>query len=179
MEYTELKGRKLYYDGDSVVTKEYLYNKLLNNEPISHLFVDEIDQEIKNYNNHNELKLKTKESLNNLQIDWNIPDKYKNLSLKPYLFKSLEAEIEINPLSSTDIEKRIERIETEYNLWNSHKLLFLLKTLIYVVDTFKEKNIIWGTGRGSSCCCYILYLIGIHDVDSVRYNLDITEFFRE
>jgi len=46
------------------------------------------------------------------------------------------------------------------------------------VNIFEENKVVWGTGRGSSCASYILYLIGIHQVDSVKYDLDLGEFFR-
>ena len=41
----------------------------------------------------------------------------------------------------------------------------------------REKNIIWGVGRGSSVSSYILYLIGVHRINSIKYELDYKEFF--
>ena len=35
-----------------------------------------------------------------------------------------------------------------------------------------------GVGRGSSVASYILYLIGVHRIDSIKYNLDWKEFLR-
>ena len=54
----------------------------------------------------------------------------------------------------------------------------LLRYMIYLVDFMRENNIVWGVGRGSSVASYILYLIGIHSVDSMKYNLDWREFLR-
>ena len=54
----------------------------------------------------------------------------------------------------------------------------MLRYLIYLVDVMRENNVVWGVGRGSSVASYILYLIGIHKVDSVKHNLDYTEFLR-
>jgi DNA polymerase III alpha subunit len=42
----------------------------------------------------------------------------------------------------------------------------------------KANNIIWGVGRGSSVASYVLYLLEVHRVDSMYYNLDIREFLR-
>ncbi len=50
--------------------------------------------------------------------------------------------------------------------------------LKYLVDTMKDNKVIWGVGRGSSCASYVLYLLGIHRVDSMFYNLDVEEFLR-
>ena len=66
----------------------------------------------------------------------------------------------------------------ELRIWRKRKLNDMLRTLIFIVNTFEDNNVIWGTGRGSSCASYVLYLIGLHQVDSVLYNIDIGEFFR-
>ena len=42
----------------------------------------------------------------------------------------------------------------------------------------RENNIVWGVGRGSSVASYVLFLIGIHKVNSLKYNLDIKEFLK-
>jgi DNA polymerase III alpha subunit len=42
----------------------------------------------------------------------------------------------------------------------------------------RENDIVWGVGRGSSVASYILYLIGVHKVDSIQYGLDFNEFMR-
>jgi len=57
-------------------------------------------------------------------------------------------------------------------------LFNLLRYLKYLVDTMKSNNIIWGVGRGSSVASYVLYLLGVHRVDSMYYDLDPTEFLR-
>ena len=54
----------------------------------------------------------------------------------------------------------------------------VLRLMIYLVDHFKENDIVWGVGRGSSAASYCLYLIGINRVNSLEYELDIKEFFK-
>ena len=46
------------------------------------------------------------------------------------------------------------------------------------MDTVNKNNLMIGVGRGSSCSCYILFLLDVHQVDSIKYNLDIKEFFK-
>jgi DNA polymerase III alpha subunit len=46
------------------------------------------------------------------------------------------------------------------------------------VETMRVNNIVWGVGRGSSVASYVLYLIGVHKIDSMYYDLDIEEFLR-
>ena len=39
-------------------------------------------------------------------------------------------------------------------------------------------NVVWGLGRGSSTASYILYLLGVHKIDSLYYDLPIEEFLK-
>jgi DNA polymerase III alpha subunit len=54
----------------------------------------------------------------------------------------------------------------------------VLKTMKYIVDTLRKNNVVWGVGRGSSIASYALFLIGIHKIDSIKYDIPITEFFK-
>jgi DNA polymerase III alpha subunit len=47
-----------------------------------------------------------------------------------------------------------------------------------MVTVCKENNIVLGVGRGSSVASYVLYLLGVHRVDSLKYDLDIKEFLK-
>ena len=70
------------------------------------------------------------------------------------------------------------RVEEELELFSQHGMIDLLFYLKYLVDTMRNNNIIWGVGRGSSVASYVLYLMGIHKIDSIKYNLDIKEFLK-
>lgn len=97
--------------------------------------------------------------------NWFIPQKYKDLDIEKYL-------IEICP------PENIERLKLELELYKSNNLLMLLKCMKYVVDILREHKIVWGVGRGSSVASYTLFLLGVHKIDSVKYNLPIEEFFK-
>lgn len=178
--HTDLKNRKLCFDGSSIVNKDFVYDFLLGNGVLDEhsLFIDCIDAEVEQFNENfpNSLIQKTTSKGNN--YEWNIPAKYLSMDLRDYIINNLQGEIQSNNFSDSDINKRLRRTLLELNMWKSRNLNKLLRTLIYIVDTFKDNDIVWGTGRGSSCCCYILYLIELHDVDSILYDLDLKEFFR-
>lgn len=70
------------------------------------------------------------------------------------------------------------RVEAELELFAQHNMIDLLFYLKYLVDTLRENNILWGVGRGSSVASYVLFLIGVHKIDSIKYNLDIKEFLK-
>ena len=46
------------------------------------------------------------------------------------------------------------------------------------IDTLREKNVVWGVGRGSSVASFCLFLIGVHKVNPILYKLKINEFLR-
>jgi DNA polymerase III alpha subunit len=71
------------------------------------------------------------------------------------------------------------RVDQELTLFVNHGMLDLLYYLKYLVDTMRGNNILWGVGRGSSVASYILYLLGVHKIDSIKYELDIHEFLKE
>ena len=63
-------------------------------------------------------------------------------------------------------------------MFQERNLFNLLKYLKYLVDIMRDNNVIWGVGRGSSVASYVLYLLGVHRIDSMYYDLDPGEFLR-
>ena len=76
-------------------------------------------------------------------------------------------------------KENYQRLLEELQLYKSHNMIPVLLTIKYIVDTLRKNNIVWGVGRGSSVASYVLFLIGVHKVDSVKYKLPINEFFKE
>lgn len=70
------------------------------------------------------------------------------------------------------------RVTQELELFSKYNMIDLLFFLKYLVDIMKENKIVWGVGRGSSVSSYVLFLIGVHKIDSIKYNLDIQEFLK-
>ena len=54
----------------------------------------------------------------------------------------------------------------------------ILQLLVYIIDVMRKNKLVWGVGRGSSVASYVLYLMGVHKVDSYKYSLDIKEFLK-
>ena len=100
------------------------------------------------------------------QDDWNMPEKYKNLDIAKYLLD----------LCKTDVE--LQRVGKELLLYQQRDMFKLLCFLVYLVDTMRDNDVVWGVGRGSSVASYVLYLIGVHKIDSIYYDLDVDEFLR-
>ena len=81
-------------------------------------------------------------------------------------------------LKNANPSEEIERVEAELVESQSRNMYNLLRYMIYLVDFMRANNIVWGVGRGSSVASYVLYLIGIHKVNSIQYDLDYREFLR-
>lgn len=67
-----------------------------------------------------------------------------------------------------------ERIEYE-----KRDLLPLLRMMMYLVEQFRDRKIVWGVGRGSSVASFTLYLIGITKINPLLYGLEIGEFLKD
>jgi DNA polymerase III alpha subunit len=170
----QIQNRTLWYDGSIVIDPNDIFQYL----DIKNVFVTHLTDDIIKYNKHvvDTEQFKIKESLNTLDTSWNIPDKYKQLNIMEYIIDKL-SNIS-NTLSDNDLLIRYDRIKQEFKLYEQLDLTIVLQTMVYVIDTFKKNNVIWGVGRGSSVSSYILYLLEVHDVDSVMYDLDFNEFLR-
>lgn len=101
-----------------------------------------------------------------LQQEWHMPEEYKTLDIAQYVLD----------LCQTDAER--QRVGEELMLYLDRNLFTLLQYLKYLVDTMRKYNIVWGVGRGSSVSSYVLYLLGVHKIDSLYYDLDIHDFLR-
>jgi DNA polymerase III alpha subunit len=176
---TELKDRVLWHDGDSTVSEDYIMEMVSEGKSINGLFVDVMSEDIKKYNSlvssDQEITVKTDVGIPNL--DFNIPEEYANLNVVEYVGAKLETELgDIS--SEKDVVIRVNRTRDELLLYKKLKLFNVLRTLIFVINTLQDKNVVFGVGRGSSVASYVLYLIGVHDVDSIKYDLNISEFLR-
>ena len=104
-----------------------------------------------------------------------IPQEYKDIDVESYI-KNL---IPQTQTGQTDKLRILARVEEELDLFQTRNLFPVLQLLIYIVDTMRKNNIVWGVGRGSSVASYCLYLIGVHKIDSLLYDLDIKEFLKD
>lgn len=97
---------------------------------------------------------------------WFIPKEYENINIENWLYNQCTCDAEIN------------RVKEEFNEFKNRDMIKLLLWLKYFVDVCRKNNVVWGVGRGSSVSSYILYLIGVHRINSLQYNLDWKEFLR-
>lgn len=100
-----------------------------------------------------------------LQSNWFMPEEYRNMDIEGFL---------VNQCSKQNYQRLIDELQE----FKSRNMIDLLRWLKYFVDTCRSENLVWGVGRGSSVASYTLFLLGVHKIDSVKYNLDWRDFLR-
>lgn len=101
------------------------------------------------------------------KTQWNIPVDVQELDIEQFLLNKCETEIART------------RVEQELIEYKKNDLFALLRFLVYFVEQLRKNGVLWGIGRGSSVSSYVLYLIGVHRIDSIKYDLDMREFFKQ
>lgn len=178
MDNTVLNGRVLWFDGSSTIAQDLIEAAIMEGVSVKHIFVSEITDAIKKFNNLFEKDILTiKEHSDPIQKDWNIPEEYKDKDIRKHIYELLT--IDISKFPEPDRTIRLDRLNYEIDLFFNSGLEDVIRVMIYIIDTFTTNSIVWGVGRGSSVSSYLLYLIGVHDVDPILYNLDIHEFIKK
>ena len=102
----------------------------------------------------------------NLQNKWLMPEEYKTF------------DVALHVLGKCTTEAELQRAGEELFLFQELGLFPLLQYLKYLVDTMRKNNIVWGVGRGSSVASYVLFLLEVHRINSLYYDLSIDEFLK-
>jgi DNA polymerase III alpha subunit len=100
------------------------------------------------------------------QSNWHMPVEYYNLDIAKWVLDQCKDEAEL------------QRAGDELIKFQERNMFVLLQYLKYLVDTMRKNNIVWGVGRGSSVASFVLFIIGIHRINSLYYQLDIGEFLK-
>jgi DNA polymerase III alpha subunit len=177
--YTELQDRILWFDGTFSVEPQTVVDYIAYLDT-GKMYVTEINEDVKKYNllvdNDKELTIKKQlEDFTERAKTWNIPKSVQNLDLKAFLLKIFDSTVEKNDLLR---EVKLHRLLREYEWFKQNNMENLIKTVIYVINTFIHHNVVWGIGRGSATSSYLLYLIGLHDVDPIKYNISEKDFMK-
>ncbi|NDB57507.1 hypothetical protein EB001_03580 [bacterium] len=129
-------------------------------------------------------------AIKSLYLDWNPLQKLEPLDISVNEFHKRNQQIWFMPQEYLDMDiakwildqcqdqNELQRAGQELLEYAERDLLPLLQYLKYLVDTMRKNNIVWGVGRGSSVASFVLYLIGVHRIHSLRNNLEFTEFMR-
>jgi len=128
--------------------------------------VQGVNTDLNNLIQYQDLDLSIEEFDADNQKNWHMPNEYKELDVAEHV------------LSLCNTQEELQRCGEELLMYQARDLFDLLRYLTYLVQTMQDNNVIWGVGRGSSVSSHVLYKLKVHKIDSMYYNLDITEFLR-
>ena len=100
------------------------------------------------------------------QSKWNMPKEYYDFDIAKWVLDQCKNEAEL------------QRAGDELIKFQERNMFVLLQYLKYLVDTMRKNNIVWGVGRGSSVASFVLFLIGVHRINSLYYDLSMDEFLK-
>ena len=169
-----LYNRVIDKDGNVVYFPESLIELMYKGEIPSEILFPKDDPDVVAFNryayeNYDELEYKLPEKLlthNERKNDWFYPDSYDQINLIDYFAQRCST------------KEQVERVLLELELYQQKGFEKFLRCCIFLSDKINENKWVIGVGRGSSCASYLLYLLKIHLVDSLKYNLDIREFLK-
>jgi hypothetical protein len=98
---------------------------------------------------------------------WTIGEEYQDIDLREYLTALCTS------------PEAIARVHEEMDIYEARGLEPLLRAMIALVASLRERKIVWGVGRGSSVASFVLYLIGVHKINSLAYGLSVREFLKD
>lgn len=158
--YSERDLCDLYMTNPELRLKNVLVSDKINFDP--NLNLEDIpklieytvsDQSIEEFDNKN-------------RNNWFIPKEYLEFDIAKYV------------LDKCTCEAELQRAGEELLLYQERDMFILLRYLKYLVDTMRKHNIVWGVGRGSSVSSFVLYLLEIHRINSLEFDLSIDEFLK-
>jgi len=185
--HEKLRDRDLWVDGESVLNIDGICDKILKGHTDFHnsklVVSEDTEKDIIKFislinGDMPKISVKSKPDNNILDTAFNLPETYMNVDVQKNIIKGFKKRHEISTMKNKEQEERLYRIADEIEKYIEMGLYDVLRCMSYIIDMFKKNNVVWGTGRGSACCSYVLYLLEVHDIDSFSFKLDIDEFLR-
>ena len=180
--HTELAGRDLRFDGVSIVESKDVSALLIQGVSPSKIRLKHFDAEIEQFNllvaEADRIRLNEVEPIK-IDMVWSIPTEYQNLNLEEVISEAFIDRLPKLSYTQAQTEAAFARIQAELLEIQRRGLQQFTSTIIYVLSVFREKGIVWGVGRGSSCASYALFVLGLHAVDSIKYDVPMEEFFHD
>lgn len=175
---TVLKDRTLWFDGESSFNANNIVH-LMSKYDIR--FVDELNDMVREYNKNvpKSKEIQKKTECNPFDIQWTVGNVKRDLEVCIFDIHEAKMESRKKPPSLDEMVKREKRLAEELIKYKKRGLFDVLRTIIWIINKLYANNAVWGVGRGSSVSSYVLYAIGVHDVDSYAYDLSIDDFLHD
>jgi DNA polymerase III alpha subunit len=174
----DLDDRVITDTGAMIAKHELLVKLALNQEPFSHLATVK-HNDIFDYHRLKKTQSQSRQWIPDDHIigpametfDWNVPEQYQSIDVEDYCQTKLFA-------MGKDSDEYIDRLVMELIAVEDKQMTEFIQCLIWIIDTMRADNVVWGLGRGSSCASLIMFIIGVNKVDPVLYEIDMGEFYK-
>lgn len=180
--FTELHDRVLRFDGVSVVDADQAVEFIRRGAVPAQLRVLVTTPEVTVFNrNVNETEQLREFGIEPLSFkyDWQIPPEFLSLDITEHVSVVFGERLPGLKYDSAQTEAAVTRVARELYEFKRRGLEDLLRVIIFTLHRFKETGQIWGVGRGSSCASYILFLLGLHVVDPIKFDVPLEEFMHD
>lgn len=169
---TELKDRILWYDGVSEIPAGAIVSYILSGVPLDKIVTASLTEDIEEFNLRSDIEIGTRRPADPVfDHSWNLPPEVVTADLSKFLYEKLGQH-----RLPTEYK---ERLAAELAIISKKNLEHFFKCLLFIVETFRERGVVWGVGRGSACASLVLFLIGVHSVDPIKYRIPLEEFFHD
>ena len=179
---TELSSRTLRFDGVSLLHPEQVQQFLLRGLKPSQIRVSELTPELESFNRNVIASERISEKIDepiSFSMEWKIPKEHLHMDVEQHVLAVFGERLPGLAYDSSQTEIAITRVAEELAEFERRGLIDLLRVIIYVLDRFKETGQVYGVGRGSSCASFILFLLGLHVVDPVKFSVPLEEFMHD
>lgn len=167
LEYFDRKRKRILLEnGRSLVTPETLCELLLRGKDIDAYCIDD-EEEVERY-----LELYRKD------LSTGEEPHYEALDHEDEAWEVLIDRIASSPRMSDDPEY-VDRVEAELEFFRKSANIQFLVRVSDLIQKFKEDGVIWGVGRGSACASLVCYVLGINDIDPIRYRIPFVELSKD
>lgn len=97
---------------------------------------------------------------------WHMPEAYKTFDVAAFV------------LDRCTTDEELQRAGHELLEFEARDMFMLLRYLKYMVDLMRQHDIVWGVGRGSSVSSFVLFLLEVHRINPLYYDLPFEDFVR-
>lgn len=171
-----LRGRTIADDGSVVVDHDTLLSMARDGKPLNECW-SVSDPRTDRYNRISKTPIRIfeegEESLPPPEThEWRTPEPWRSMDVVGEVLGLFYS------MGFADDPRYEDRISYEIAEMSERGMLPLIAHVMWMIHDWKGRGVVYGVGRGSSCASLVLFVIGLHGVDPVRWEIPIEEFLR-
>ncbi len=105
-------------------------------------------------------------------LGWTTPEPFASADLADLIRFGLES------MGLQGSQEHLDRAAAELAEIEAREMTGMVRHVAWMVHDWRQRGVVWGVGRGSSCASLVLYLVGLHRIDPIRWRVPMEEFFR-